>query len=224
MKAKLRISCIITVLLAVLMLSGCASQDARMSEQTEQVGQPEQTELAHYTLIAAEAGADVDYDQAKTILEKRLDEMGYEDYSISAGSSGITLDIAEKDAEILSGLCKKGELYFREGTEADGDIVLGGSELAAAYTLYDQELDAYCISLDFNEQGAQAFAEATERLVGEKISVWFDGECIMAPNVSNKITRGKAIVTFPPDKEYEEINMITAQLNSGMLPFELKIS
>lgn len=213
MKAKIATSWIITVLLALLVFSGCASQQARSSDQEE---------MQHYTLTADTAEA-ADYEEAKAVLEKRLDEMGYENYSISADSNGITLDIAEDNSDIISQLCKKGELYFREGAEADGKIVLSGHELSEVYLVYDQDTNAYCIALDFNEEGAEAFAEATERLVGDKIGIWLDGECIMAPTVSQKITHGKAVVTFG-EQTFDEINAIAAQLKSGMLPFELKIA
>ncbi len=214
MTAKTRIVWILVALMTALMFSGCASQQSRSSEQTA---------LPHYTLVAAEAGADVNYEDAKEILEKRLDEMGYEDYSISADNSGITLDIEEDNSEIISQLCKKGELYFREGAEADGKIILSGLELTYVGVNYDTEQNNYLIALDLNEQGAEAFAEATERLVGDKIGVWLDGECIIAPNVSHKITHGNAVITFG-EQTFEEINAIAAQLKSGMLPFELKIA
>lgn len=213
MKAKTATSWIITVLLSLLVFSGCASQQARSSDQEE---------MQHYTLTADTAEA-ADYEEAKAVLEKRLDEMGYEDYSISADSNGITLDIAEDNSDIISQLCKKGELYFREGAEADGKIILSGLDLTYVGVNYDQYENKYFIALDFNEEGAEAFAEATERLVGDKIGVWLDGECIIAPNVSNKITGGKAVVTFG-EQTYDEINAIAAQLKSGMLPFELKIA
>lgn len=213
MKAKIATSWIITVLLALLVFSGCASQQARSSDQEE---------MQHYTLTADTAEA-ADYEEAKAVLEKRLDEMGYENYSISADSNGITLDIAEDNSDIISQLCKKGELYFREGAEADGKIILSGLELTYVGVNYDQYENTYFIALDFNEEGAEAFAEATERLVGDKIGIWLDGECIIAPNVSNKITGGKAVVTFG-EQTYDEINAIAAQLKSGMLPFELKIA
>lgn len=223
MKAKMATSWIITVLLALLVFSGCASQEARNSEQTELNKQSEQADISSYTLVATEAGDNVDYEEAMAILEKRLDEMGYEDYSISANDSGITLDIAEDNRELISQLCKKGELYFREGTEADGEIILSGLELTYVGVNYDQYENTYFIALDFNEEGAEAFAEATERLVGDKIGVWLDGECIIAPNVSHKITHGKAVITFG-EQTFDEINAIAAQLKSGMLPFELKIA
>ncbi len=214
MTTKIRASWIFAVLMTALIFSGCASQQARSSEQTA---------LPRYTLTAAEAGADVNYEEAKEILEKRLDEMGYEDYSISADSSRITLDIEEENSEIISQLCKKGELYFREGVDADGEIILSGLELTYVGVNYDTEQNNYLIALDFNEQGAEAFAEATERLIGDQIGVWLDGECIMTPNVSHQINGGKAVVTFG-EEGFDEINAIAAQLKSGMLPFELKIA
>lgn len=224
MKAKTGISCLVAALLTALMFSGCASQEARSSEQTGLTEQSEQADISSYTLVAAEAGDNVDYKEAAAILEKRLDEMGYEDYSISADDSGIALDIAEDDSELISQLCKKGELYFREGTEADGEIILSGLELTYVGVTYDQLQNTYPIVLDFNEEGAASFAEATERLIGEQISVWLDGECIIAPNVSQKIVGGKAVVTFGDGRSFEEIFAMAAQLKSGMLPFELKIA
>lgn len=53
----------------------------------------------------------------------------------------------------------------------------------------------YAISLTLSDEGAQKFAEATERLKGKTISIWMDDIMISAPTVNAVITDGKASIT-----------------------------
>ncbi len=97
-------------------------------------------------------------------------------------------------------------LKFYEGEEQNDDkIVVTGLDLSDVKVFFNGINSNYIISIKFNENGTKKFAEATKRLVGEKISIWLDNECIMAPIVSNQIVDGLAeiIGAFTIDEAYD---------------------
>lgn len=195
-----------------LLVTGCASREVQQNERSD---------LFSYTLVSEQPVDEAGYIQAKTILEERLQQLGYEDYLITADKNGITLKVDEGDPDKLSSICRRGELYFREGTQADGAILIENDELSKAEAAYSEADDQFVVYLYFNEEGAEKFAEATERLTGEVISIWLDGECLTSPTVSSPIYGGTAVINMPDGKD--ATIMLAAQLNSGKLPFELKM-
>ena len=81
------------------------------------------------------------------------------------------------------------------------------------FTEYFEETD---------DEGAQKFAEATERLKGKTISIWMDDIMISAPTVNAVITDGKASITgnFTAATASE----LAAKIQGGALPFALQTS
>jgi len=73
--------------------------------------------------------------------------------------------------------------------------VLTGLDISNVNAYYDGIQRIYFVTIDFNEDGTKKFAEATKRLVSEKISIWLDDEFIMAPIVSSQIIDGAAEIT-----------------------------
>lgn len=53
----------------------------------------------------------------------------------------------------------------------------------------------YVVALEFDEEGKEAFAEATERLTGEIISIWMDDVMISNPTVNEAIPDGKCTIS-----------------------------
>ena len=84
------------------------------------------------------------------------------------------------------------------GTTAD-TIILEGSDVTEAKPVMQENSTSgsydYAISLTLSDEGAQKFAEATERLKGKTISIWMDDIMISAPTVNAVITDGKASIT-----------------------------
>ena len=84
------------------------------------------------------------------------------------------------------------------GTTAE-NIILEGSDVTEAKPVMQENSTSgsydYAISLTLSDEGAQKFAEATERLKGKTISIWMDDIMISAPTVNAVITDGKASIT-----------------------------
>ncbi len=178
---------------------------------------------------------------AKSIIETRLIDNSINDYEVyvDPSSNGIIVqfpwqaDDTSFDPEAaVKEIGETAMLTFREGCELDDEglptgqtknIILEGKDVERAYVSYDQETNQYVVALDLTDVGGDAFAEATGRLIGQQISIWMDDICITAPNVSQKITGGHAIISSPDYKEYEPAQNLADKINGGSLPFKLEI-
>ncbi len=178
---------------------------------------------------------------AKSIIETRLIDNSINDYEVYVDptSNGIIVqfpwqaDDTSFDPEAaVREIGETAMLTFREGMEVDADglptgqtenIILQGKDVERAYVSYDQETNQYVVALDLTPAGGDAFAEATGRLIGKQISIWMDDICITAPNVSQKITGGSAIISSPDYTEYEPAQDLADKINGGSLPFKLEI-
>lgn len=111
------------------------------------------------------------------------------------------------------------------GTTAEA-IILDGSQVVKAEPAVTQNQKTgetqYVVSLEFDEEGKTAFAEATERLMNGTISIWMDDVMISAPTVQAVITDGKCVIegTFTSEEATDLANKIQA----GALPFALETS
>lgn len=139
------------------------------------------------------------------------------------------------------------ELTFREGREyesndigSDGkavakapkgvtkeSVILNGSDIkkATAQAVQSEKNSTkmdYIISLELKDSGKEKFAEATERLKGDYISIWMDDVMISAPQVNSVITDGKASITG--DFTAKEASELAQKINAGALPFKLETS
>ena len=111
-----------------------------------------------------------------------------------------------------------------EELEADGSIVLTGSDVESAQAVYQQ--DSYggnepVVSLSFTEAGAAAFADATTKAYanGESIGIYYDGRFISVPTVQAAITDGKAVITGMSD--YEDASQLASNIRIGGLKLQL---
>jgi preprotein translocase subunit SecD len=66
------------------------------------------------------------------------------------------------------------------------------------------------------KNGARLFEEITARNIGKPLAIFVEGQLISAPNVIEKISGGKAMLsgTFT----YEEAQNLAADLNKGINP------
>ncbi|WP_195276375.1 protein translocase subunit SecD [Anaerotruncus rubiinfantis] len=108
-------------------------------------------------------------------------------------------------------------LTFRENM--DGPVVLEGKDVESATAGMDQETGQYIVQLKLKPEGAQAFSEATGRLVGQTISIWMDETNISAPTVNSQIPNGEAQITGRFTAE--EAKALADKINGGALPFKL---
>ncbi len=99
-----------------------------------------------------------------------------------------------------------------ESLEADGSIILSGSDVKTAEAVYqtDQTTNASepVVSLEFTTEGAEAFGEATTvaaaatyGTVAHTIGIYYDGSFVSVPNVNEAITSGQCIISGMEDIE-----------------------
>ncbi|HOX29955.1 MAG TPA: protein translocase subunit SecD [Candidatus Paceibacterota bacterium] len=110
---------------------------------------------------------------------------------------------------------------------------LTGEYLSKAALSFDQNTGSPIVDLQFNDEGAKIFEQITERNVGKPMAIYLDGQSIIdtngddkidnsdiyAPNIQQKITGGKAIITGITD--VTEAKTIVKRLNEGALPVPL---
>jgi preprotein translocase subunit SecD len=78
------------------------------------------------------------------------------------------------------------------------------------------------LALSFNALGSALFANLTSQNVGKYIAITVDEMVIMAPRVSGEITGGKLEISGR--FELKELESLKSLIESGYLPFELKIA
>ena len=109
-----------------------------------------------------------------------------------------------------------------KGTTAE-KIILQGADVTSAKSEMTQDettgKSSYLVALELSGDGAKKFAEATERLNGQTISIWMDDVMISAPRVDAVITDGKCTITG--NFTAQEASALAAKINAGALPFKL---
>lgn len=154
------------------------------------------------------------------------------------GKPGSLYFIAQTDSEgnqnyaASYGMTEEGELYIQyilnksiEELQQDGSIVLTGNQVesAKAGTQQDNMGNAqYVVSLELNEDGKQAFADATTKAyqAGESIAIYYDDSFVSVPNVQAAITDGHAVITG--QSSYEEAEQLASTIRIGGLKLELE--
>lgn len=121
------------------------------------------------------------------------------------------------------------ELFFDTETEADilgpqeqwKNTQLSGRNLKRASINFNPNDNSPEISLEFDEEGAKLFEEITDRNVGKPVAIFLDGYPISVPNVNEKITGGKAVITG--QFTLVESKKLVKELNSGALPVPITL-
>ena len=166
---------------------------------------------------------------AQTVINDRLVGLGVTDYEsyIDANKDRIIVRFPwrsdESDFDPQQAIDEIGttaEMVFREGSSADGDVILTGDQVESATAASDQS-GQFVVQLSFTSDGAEAFADATTRLSADHdvISIWLDDENISTATVNEPITDGNAVIEG--DFTAEEVETLANQINSGSLPFAL---
>ncbi len=98
---------------------------------------------------------------------------------------------------------------------------LSGKHLERAQVVFDPNTSAPQISLEFNSDGANLFADLTEKNIGKPIAIFLDGLVISAPRVSERIGGGNAVITG--DFTISEAKLLAQRLNAGALPVPIEL-
>ena len=177
---------------------------------------------------------------AQLVIENRLVALNVTDYELYVDPSSDSLILefpwqsGETDFDPESAIQEIGTtayLTFREGSSADGDLILDGSMIESAAAQYGPVTSGgaseYYVSLKFTDEGAKAFGEATTRLAASNgtISIWLDDENVSTATVNAAITDGEAIITSSASNPFTQdaVVKMARQINSGSLPFALTV-
>lgn len=181
-----------------------------------------------------------DLNGAKSMLEQRLVNKNINDYDVYVDSATNSIivqfpwqsdDTSFDPEQAVREIGETALLTFREKYDVDenglpkGDtkdkVILTGSDVEKASVYYNTEKKEQVVRLELKESGKKAFADATERLKGDTISIWMDDTCISYPKVNEKIDDGVAYISG--GFTGTEASDLANKINGGALPFKLKI-
>ncbi len=167
------------------------------------------------------------------IFEKRLNPDGTREVIIQReGQDKIIVEIPNetnvKKAEDLikrTGVLEFKERYFNPATKTEEwRTVLTGAYLEKNSTKveFQGQGGKPAVAFKFNREGSQKFAQITQRNVGRPLGIFFDGEEVSAPNVSEAIVGGAGIISGD-NMDMEECERLKVLMNSGSLPVNVEI-
>jgi len=164
---------------------------------------------------------------AKSIFETRLDSLNITDREITINQENgyILVRFPWKSDETdfnpekaISELGETANLTFRD---EDGNILLTGARVTKATAEFQgmQSDSPFVVVLQFDNEGAKQFADATEANLGKIINIYMDETLISFPRVQTVITGGSAIITG--SQTMNDAKDLANKINSGSLPFSL---
>lgn len=98
---------------------------------------------------------------------------------------------------------------------------LSGRNLKKAALEYDSTSMVPQVGLEFDNEGAQLFADLTTANVGKPIAIFLDGAAISTPKVNEPILGGKAQIDG--NFTVAEAKQLVQRLNAGALPVPVKL-
>lgn len=160
-----------------------------------------------------------DLDRTIELLSLRINKMGVSETSIAKEGSRIRIDIPGKfdTKEVIDTIGKPGNLRF-VGPD-NSEILTGKADVKDATAGIDQ-YGKNIVNLELNSSGAKKFAEATQKFLGQPISIYMDDTLVSSPTVEAIITDGKAQISG--SKDLNEAKNTANIIKSGALPVTLK--
>lgn len=173
------------------------------------------------------APTDGELESARAIIETRMDAKNItdRDVTIDKNNGRVIVRFPWKSDEAnfdpqkaVSELGETAKLTFRA---PDGTIVLEGTDIAKSSAQMNSSNAQPVVVLEMSNAGATKFAEATGKLVGQRISIFMDETMISSPTVQQQITGGTAEITNM--ESLETAKALSDKINSGALPFSLVV-
>ena len=212
---------IFSVILAAVLLCGCADNsgifredksDSSAISQVEKLSEAnaedfEFTETDGGVAVTKYVGSAAEFVVPEKIGGKPVVEIGSEAFRGRADLTRVALP------DSVAKIGKSDALKFREGADISGEVILTSADVESANVYYDEMNRNYFICLDFTPSGAEKFAVATGRLVGEIISIWVDDELLSAPYVHEQVVDGRTVISG--NFSFEEVQEYAAKINGN---------
>ena len=162
---------------------------------------------------------------ARAIIETRLDQRNILDRDVTIDNENGCIFVRfpwksdETDFDPEKAISELGSMALLTFEDPDGNVVMEGKYVDNAMAAVDPENpNAYIVNLTLKPEGRKMFAEATGRLVGQKITIYLDKNMISDPVVRQRLIRISATSRISTQ---EEAKLLANQINSGALPFAL---
>lgn len=174
-------------------------------------------------------------ESAKTIIETRLDGKNILDRNVTVDTNtgNILVEFPwsadEKDYDPAAAIEELGEIaelsfWFVDVDEStfevtktkEEPILTGAMVVDSASGYYNGQ---YIVTLEFNDEGKELFADATENNIGKIIGIYMDDTLINYATVQDAITDGNAQISG--NFTASEARDLAAKIKAGALPFSL---
>jgi preprotein translocase subunit SecD len=158
-------------------------------------------------------------DGAVEVIRGRIDELGVaEPIVVRQGERRIRVELpGVKDTEKALKLI--GQTASLKFVDPEDNVVLSGNDVVDARAVFDPE-NKPVVQLKLNKTGAEKFAKATQKFLGQPIAIYLDERLISAPIIEDVITGGEAVITgIPTIDKAAEIAML---IRAGALPVDLE--
>ena len=156
-----------------------------------------------------------------SIMERRINELGLTEPIIQReGERRVIIELPGiKDPDkAIETIGKTAMLEFKDDA---GNTLLTGTDLRDAQAAMNQQNGQCVVNLEFSDEGAQKFADATLENVGRQIAILLDGEVLTNPVVREPILGGRAEISG--QRDLEEAQHLAVLLRSGALPVKVNI-
>ncbi|NTW72322.1 MAG: protein translocase subunit SecD [Eubacteriaceae bacterium] len=160
--------------------------------------------------------------RAMATIRQRIDSLGVSEPVITKQGTNrirVSLPDVQNQQDALDIIGKTAQLEF---IDPDGNVVITGAQVKDSNAVYETDSlgsKEAVVSLELNDQGAKAFAEATQKYLNQIIEIKLDGEVISAPTVNAVIADGKAVIQGMSD--IDEAGKLATLIKAGALPVEL---
>ena len=159
-------------------------------------------------------------------LRTRLTNAGFTEANVAIqGTDRILVEIpdVEDPEEVATIIGTPAHLEFRDPT---GAVVVEGKDIVEAGVQYaNDEKTLFGVGFRLDANGSKAFADATEKYLGQAISIYLDDELISAPTVQAVITGGNGIITGSAaessEDSYNWAKNLAMLIQSGALPMDI---
>ncbi|AYD39850.1 protein translocase subunit SecD [Clostridium fermenticellae] len=159
-------------------------------------------------------------DRTIELLNMRVNKLGVSETTVAReGKNRIRIEIPGKydSKEIVDSVAKTGELKF---VGPDNKVILTGRDVKDATAYAGQNDQQPKIGLELTSSGTKKFADATQKFMGQKITIYMDDQEITDPQVDAHITDGKAEISG--SSSIDEAKRRADIIKSGALPVQIK--
>jgi len=130
----------------------------------------------------------------------------------------IEIPVMENIDEVIENLGQSGKLTFQL---ASGEVLLTGANVHYAVAGYLAETETPAVTLEFDEEGTEIFAQVTRDYQGQTLYIYLDDEAIAAPTLNGVIEDGVVSISGLPS--IEEAERLAGLISSGELNTSLEL-